>query len=410
MIKKIVLTLTLMVFVASIAFAEKPEVEYHSLFYIYSFSWQNADFDSDTDDNDQHYYLHGDFSIDADYGNGVGSKLTLGAWGTFGRHAITASGPETGVALREAYLHINDFFDTPFSMKLGKQHVCYGDQVFDGGEDGFMGATLTYGSDMFDMDLMSLRLEEGGGTNYIGSITDSVPHDWDLYGAWGNIKMDNININPYGFMRTRGDAKPMWLGLRSDGSPMNGLNYSAEFTMMMGEDAAGTKYAGNHYMGRLDYNFPDMPLSLGGGYVNLSGDDPSTDDNELYESPCWGPYTFGFYKGWPGFGPAHLLRSAYGFSLTAPWAGMVTNTNIMNGHIGYSAGKLDMRADFFKYAKNEVGSGMDENMGTEMALMLKYHYKDTITFGATGGYWTPGDYFSGDDPMLGGYIWTAIGF
>ncbi len=85
-------------------------------------------------------------------------------------------------------------------------------------------------------------------------------------------------------------------------------------------------------------------------------------------------------------------------------------TNVINGNIGYNRGKFDIRADFFNYARNKVASGCEDAMGNEIALMLKYHYKDTITFGATGGYWTPGKYFTGEDPMLGGYLWTAIGF
>jgi len=411
MLKKMFVVGLLIIFAATLSFADKPKIEHHGLFYIYSFSWKNADFDKDTDDGDQHYYLHGDFSVDADFGTGVSSKVTFGAWGTYGKHAITGAGPEGGVALREVYLNIAKLFDTPLSFRIGKQHICYGDQVFDGGEDGFMGAKLSYGSDKFDVDLFSYRLEEGGGTDWIGTCPgDTVPDDWNLDGAWATIKLGKITVNPYGFLRTLGDDKPMWLGLRSDGSPINGLNYAAEFTTMMGENAAKVDYKGMHYMGRLGYTLPSMPLTVGAAYVGLTGDDPDTDENELYESPAWGPYTFGFYKDWPGFGPAHLLRTAYGFSLLTPedWTPMVHNLNVINGNVSYNFGKIDIRADVFTYHHNEKVNGADD-LGNEIALMLKYNYKDTITFGATGGYWTPGESF-GEDPMLGGYLWTAIGF
>jgi len=412
MLKKMFVVGLLIIFAATLSFADNPKIEHHGLFYIYSFSWKNADFNKDTDDGDQHYYLHGDFSVDADFGAGVSSKVTFGAWGTYGKHAITGGGPESGVALREVYLNIDKLFDTPLSFSIGKQHICYGDQVFDGGEDGFMGAKLSYGSDKFGLDLFSYRLEEGGGTDWIGTnIGTEVPDDWNLHGLWATAKLmdSKVTVSPYGFYRVKGDDKPMWLGLRSDGSPINGLNYAAEFTTMMGEDAAKVDYKGMHYMGRLGYTLPAMPLTVGAAYVSLSGDDPDTGEKELYESPTWGPYTFGFYKDWPGFGPAHLLRTAYGFSLLAPWSDMVANLNVINGNVGYNFGKVNVRVDLFNYEKNQATAS--SKMGNEIALMLKYNYNDTITFGATGGYWTPGKYFGDDlDPMLGGYLWTAIGF
>ena len=50
-------------------------------------------------------------------------------------------------------------------------------------------------------------------------------------------------------------------------------------------------------------------------------------------------------------------------------------------------------------------------MGNEIALLLKYNYKDKITIGATGGYWMPGKYFGEDlTNMIGGAVWTAIAF
>jgi hypothetical protein len=87
---------------------------------------------------------------------------------------------------------------------------------------------------------------------------------------------------------------------------------------------------------------------------------------------------------------------------------MMTNLNVINANIGYAWGQLTIRGDFFNYARNEAE---ETDMGNEIALMLKYTYKDTITFGGTVGYWMPGDYFlPGEDAMIGGYIWTSLGF
>jgi hypothetical protein len=424
-------------FLASAVFAQ-PKLTYHGVWYTYSFMWSNADFNSDVKDWDQHYYMHGDFTCDADFGAGIGTHVTFGDWGTFGKHAITCEGPEgcgappdfaaNGGHLMEAYLTASNLFDTPISFRVGKEHVCYGDQVFDGGEDGFMGAKVSYNSDVFDLDIFSYRLVEGGGTGYIGAGDETIPDDWDLHGLWatGKLLEGKISVSPYGFYRTRDKDNPMWAGLRSDGSPVEGLNYAVEAATMLGkcENADTFDYKGMHYMGRVGYSVPNVPVTIGGAYVAFTGDDPATDENECYESPTWGPYTFGFYKDWPGFGPAHLMKTCCGFSLLAPWEPMVANLNVIDGNVGYTldtgVGPLDIRADFFMYTRNTTLAEDDtttpnivENesaMGNEIALMLKYTYKETITFGVTGGYLMPGEYFKGEDAMLGGYIWTAMGF
>jgi hypothetical protein len=425
MFKKTLALLIPVMFLATLAFAGGPELTYHGVWYTYSFMWSNADFDDGTTDGDQHYYMHGDFTCDADFGAGVGTHVTVGAWGTYGRHAVTYEGIEAqgeGAELMEAYLTASNLFDTPISFRVGKEHVCYGDQVFDGGEDGFMGAKLSYGSEMFDLDIFSYRLVEGGGTGCIGPFgappgwIAAPDDDWDLHGVWATAKLleGGVTVSPYGLYRSRDKDNPMWVGLRSDGSPMEGLNYAAEFAMMMGKNEdidPAIDYKGMHYMGKVGYTLPGVPLTIGGAYVAFSGDDPETEENELYESPTWGPYTFGFYKDWPGFGPAHLLSTAYGFSLLNPWSYMVNNLNVINGNAGYTSGPLALRADFFNYGRNKVAEGNETAMGNEIALMAKYTYKETITIGATGGYWIPGKYFGEDlEPMLGGYIWTAMGF
>ncbi|MCK4330663.1 hypothetical protein KAX02_12580 [candidate division WOR-3 bacterium] len=446
MFKKAILVVISMVFITTVAFAGAPDLTWHGTWYTYSFFWNNANFikaeDDTPEDGDQFYYMHGDVSLNADFGAGVSTYLTLGAWGTYGKHAITCEGPEGPVALREAYLNIANLFDSPLSFTIGKQHVLYGYQVFDGGEDGFMGVKLSYGSEMFDFDIFSYRLVEGGGTDWVGFWTPIIQDDWDLHGIWATAKLmdGNFKLSPYAFMRTISTTyckteegykdNPMWIGLFADGSPMAGLKFAGEFAMMMGSetwetgknDEESVDYKGMHYMAQLGYTPPGMPVTVGGAYVALSGDDPETEDeNELYESPTWGPYTFGFYKWWPGFGPAHLMNTLYGFSLLAPWEPFVSNLNIINANIGFANGPLALRADYFMYSFNKVDEDVESALGNEIALLLTYNYNETVTLGGTIGYLMPGAYIedlygvkNGDDVevgnMLGGYLFACIGF
>jgi hypothetical protein len=439
-----VLCVLLAIFVGSLAFAGKPEITNNGTFYIYSFFWQNADFDTATSDGDQFFYMHADIGIMADFGSGITSQVTVGGWGTFGKHPITGAGeecpsPGQDVAVREAYIDLAKLFDSPLNFRAGKMHVLQGEQVFDGGEDGVMGAKFYGSTDMVDYDLAWYRLEENGGCWYAGGL-DEVPDDLDLFGAWitGKFLEGAFRVAPYWFWRTTSaemegytmDDNPMWVGGRLDVGPIAGLTLNGEVTMMMGDnqiafedtlfDTVTVDYKGMHALGRISYAPPTLPISIGGAYVMLTGNEIEYDtlgnplpdtENEAYESPIWGPYTFGFYKWWPGFGPAHLMTTTYGFSLVAPFDMMSTNINVINANLGFHQGPFMLRGDFFMYSKNWVPDGGESDMGMEFALLTTYTYKKTITLGGTAGYWMPGDYFGDDlDPMIGGYLFAYLTF
>jgi hypothetical protein len=432
------LCVMLSVFVGSLAFAMKPEITNNGTFYIYSFFWQNGDFNSDIEDyGDQFFYMHADIGILADFGAGVTSQVTLGGWGTFGKHPITGEGDQGGtpgenVAVREAYIDIAKLFDSPLSFRAGKMHVNYPGQVFDGGEDGAMGLKFYGSTDVIDYDLSWYRLIENGGCWCAGM--GPVGDDLDLFGAYFTAKFmeSAVRLSPYWFWRTISTTQydtlempyevkddPMWVGGRLDVGPIAGFSLNGEFTMMMGQnDIGGTAvdYKGMHYMGKLSYAPPTLPLMLGGGYYVFTGDDATTPENELYESPIWGPYTNDFYKWWVGFGPAQLMKTVYGFALLAPFDMYSTNLTVINGNIGFNQGPFMLRGDFYKYARNWVADGTSDDMGMEFALLATYTYKKTLTLGATGGYWMPGDWQADvygtdyDDAMLGGYLFTYISF
>ena len=426
---KLLVTLICAGLMVSLAGAQ-PEVKCGGLFYVYDFGWMNADFDSDTADGDQHYYLHGDVYAHADFGHGISAKVKLGDLGSFGKHSITGQGDDgMGVHIMEAYIAGHNLFETPIGFKVGKLPLLYGDGMvaFDGGEDGFMGKKLFYETPMFDMDLFWYRLVEGGGTSYIGSWMTHIPDDLDLLGAYGTIKLmeGNVWLSPYFFYRTQtwageGDTtysdNPMWFGARGEGSPAEGLHLKGEFTMMGGENEVWEEnYKGMAFMGELNYSLDAMgvPVSFGGAYVSFSGDDTSTvEDCECYESATNGPYTFGFYKGWPGFGPAHTLLTGYGFACCAAWEPMMRNLNVINGHLQYASGPFSIRGDFFMYSRNQAEWGNAETaLGNEIGVHMTYNYMDMLTVGAAGGYFMPGEYFGDEaDAMMGGYVYLAKGF
>jgi len=431
--KLIILTVSVFLFAFSISAiaGEGPKITWGGLFYMYNFFHSNTDFNKDTDDANSYAYIHADIQATADFGSGVSTYMMVGAWGQHGMSSYYTGGLgeniDPSLRILQGYLTITNLFDTPLSFRIGKERLLYGDGAlaFDGGEDGVLGAKLMYNSGPLAVDLFAYRLAQFGGIAAVGAGTDVYPANWNLYGVYATYKAmnDKVKISPYWAMRPEilsedETDQPMWLGARLEGSFVDGLNTTLEYTMMMGEDEAETEYKGTHLCAALDYKTSAMPLLVGGAYIMNSGDDTETEEYELYESATNGPYTFGFYKDWPGYGPAHLMTTGYGFSGFASHNSYVCNLNLINGHASYKFGNLCLRFDYFMYNRNWVPDGVEEALGNEMAFMLKYDYKATITFGATFGIWSPGDHINEEfeafgldtESATGGYIWFAKSF
>ncbi len=397
--------------------AEGPKITVGGTFYTYNFFWNNQDFNSDSADGDQFSYVHADITVNADFGNGITGKITAGAWGDIGQDPIYGTGPDPNVHLMEAYLTIGQPRGLPLSLTIGKKHVLFGDgiTIFDGGEDGYWQVMLEHAGENYHLSLFDLRAIEGGGIGYLGLAgPDNMPaSDKDILGTYNTFTFGNLNFDLYGFYRVYGGDKPMWVGLRSYGSPIAGLNYAAEFAQMLGKNEGATdtfNYKGNAAEFVLNYSM--QPFDFGLGAVYFSGDKSDTDDNEAYESVSNGPFTYGFYKWWPGFGPAHTLHTWYGFALLMPGEPFMTNLFTQNVHLGYAVNNmLSLRLDFFNYMKNEVASGQDKDLGKEVSLFALLHCMKTVHLGLAVGYFLPGKYLGEDlDPMLGGYFFVFKSF
>ncbi len=430
----IVFVLTLLLCV-SMAFSQQPKVKWGGLFYIYNFFHQNTDFNDQTDDGNSYMYIHGDFNATVDFGNGVTAYLVLGAWGQHGMSPYYGGGLgeniDPSVRLLQAYFTVSNLFGTPFSLRMGKERLLYGDGavMFDGGEDGATGVKLMYNASMFNVDLFYYRYAQMGGIANVGTGADIYPGNWNIMGIYPTITLmdKKVKVSPYFITRRVQTAKnvtdaPTWFGARLEAALMGGVNTVAEFVMMGGKNEThDTNYKGKHLRLGADYAPSALPVAFGLAYVSNSGDDATTaKDNELYESATNGPYTFGFYKDWPGFGPAHLMTTGYGFSGLAPHNLTVVNLDVLNAHATFTSGPLSVRGDFFLYNRNWVPSGSDDAMGNEIALMVKYNYQETLTIGFTAGIWSPGDHLKkaieAMDPAakaesaLGGYLWLAKSF
>jgi hypothetical protein len=413
-----------MVIIATPAKAQS-KITWGGTYYSYTFFWKNQDFNKNTKDGDNFTYIHGDLHALADFGGGVKAFIKIGAWGEFGAHPVWGVNLDNQVdpraGLLEGYIELNNIFNTPVSLKLGKFNQLYGDGavLFDGGEDGILGAKANLSIGPVSLDLLYDRLAESGGIEELGPMDTLIAPDLNLVAGYMTISLmeNKISISPYGFMRKQGIDKPMWIGGRAELSPVEFGNATVEFVQMAGKNDHDIKYKGRHLLAKLGLSIPNTPVSFGGAYVMFSGDDTTTPDNELYQSAAENPYTFGFYKWWPGFGPAHLMTTGYGFGCVAPLNPTMVNLNVINGYIGASLKPLDLRIDFFNYARNWVPSGANKALGNEIAMHFHYSYRDLIDIGTAIGYWMPGDGLKdelglGDNAsgLFGGFVYISKSF
>ncbi len=435
--RKIWIILLLIGLISLPLLSAEPKVKLGGLIYTYAFFHSNTDFDKETEDGNTYLYIHADVQTTVDFGDGVTFYVMLGAWSQHGANpywGVDLQGiPDPSLRILQGYIEVKNIGDTPLSFTLGKKRLLYGDGavMFDGGEDGATGVWLNYNQGKVNADLFYVRLAQSHGIAYVGApfyggynpgAYDGYPGNINLMGIYSTITLSkSLNIQPYLVFRPWNiapgyHANPMWIGLRAEGS-MNKLSFAAEYTQMGGEDGYGTDYKGYEYLLKADYEV-SKSLAVGGAYVCFSGDDnPEDSSNYLYESATNGPYTFGFYKDWPGFGPAHLMTTGYGFGGLDPGNTTMTNLNMFNIHLGFSLGNFAFRVDYFKYGRNKVMEGGHKDMGGELAFLGKYTYREKITFGFTAGAWSPGDYFKKDLGLegraataYGGYFWTALAF
>lgn len=439
--KKIIFITILVVFLATLGMtlcaeeaaaeeaASGPAITGGANFYWYTFFWNNTDFnqkDYEVDgkfvdgsaDNYNYSYGHGDLWMQADWA-GSTVYVKVGAWGPFGMQPIFTVPVDQPARLLEGYVDIKELLG-PFTLRIGKWRLNYGEGLvaFDGGEDGTTGVQLSAAKEKWSLDLFYRKVQDNGGWNEMAF--NSTPHsqnppglaDWNLWGAYATFNLNKFTLSPYFFYRAFGDDKPFWIGADVKVTPMKELAVKAEFVKMFGKNA-GVDYTGYALNTHADFTTA-KGLNIGAGYFIASGDDtPDDTKNSLYTTTLENPFTYGSYKGWVGFGPAHMTGTAAGFACLAPWEYLMSNLTVLNFHVAYPIKTVTLRVDFFKYDKHKLVEGY-KDLGYEIAGLVTTNIKG-IDCGATLGAWIPGDHFiktlqKGDYPRYGGYFFLSKSF
>ncbi len=395
------------------------DVKVGGTMYSYLFFWQNV-LDTAAAYSDNHYYVHADISVDARFDDKVSLYAMMGLWGPFGMHPISGEGVEgvRDLHLLIGWLRVDNFLGSPVGISIGKHRILYGGNglvAFDGGEDGAWGIKLFHRAEKVEAEAFAYRLVEGGGTGFIGAGDPAdIKPDMNLYGLSLKYNPPFGQVELLAMAREEKGSLPIWLFAGSSGRGLKGMDYQLGFAYMTGRMAPDTMVSAYAFEGILSYSSGSWKAGLGA--VGFSGGQATTSGGKVtlrtYENALYGPYTYGFYKWWVGFGPAHLLRTPYGFALVGFESIMQNSLNAdiyISRRFSTGYGKVNVRLDLWKYSRFYVPSG-SRDMGYEIALLITHDYRGIFTYGFTVGYWKPGPYFDNAPDQIGGYLFFYKAF
>ena len=209
--------------------------------------------------------------------------------------------------LYQAWFQINNAFDIPLDIKIGRQMLVYGDQRLLGhlawtdNARAFDAFKFVFKIGKSHIDLFAAKLEESGKPS--GSDSDQ-----DLYGAYTVWKLPaNNNLDVYYLnWRSTGGRNVNTYGLRLAGKYHVGLDYSLEGAFQGGDWSTTDSHQANAYAVKLGFTFKKAwATRIGVEYDAGSGDDDTSDTTHK---------TFVF--------PFHTNHAHYGFMDYFSWGNM----------------------------------------------------------------------------------------
>lgn len=320
----------------------------------------------------------------------------------YGTEPNTLTGIDN-IDLHQAYFSVNNIFDLPFNLKLGRMELSYGPQRLIGAVGfhnvgrSFDGGVLQLKTKKIDVDFFTAQTNE--------SFEDGDTNDFSLFGAYGNLMIDNnYKIQPFiiGEMLKGSETSRYTLGLYINGK-VGGLSHEVEGAYQLGSAAKDVDIAA--YMFALNFKYslktPVEP-AIGVGIDYLSGDNGQDTDkykvfNTLYA-------TNHKYYGFMDYF-LDIPNHTYGLGL-------------MDLHVKAEvspADKFKAALAFHMFNANEdftLADGQTStSFGSEMDLTLIYSYNNSVKFQGGFSLFSPGEIFKqteGEDSATWGYIMAVV--
>ena len=366
-------------------------------------------------------------TLEADLEDHVLVVVTLAAegyWGS-GQQSYDAIGKTTekkwAVGISEAYVQFSEMFFTPATLKLGRQYLNYGKGLVLSSVDqnyNYDAGRLVLDFYPFTVDIVGAKMSDNGQNgatfgpsgnpghsgqtlvfgNLRYEMKDSIVKDVEAYVAW----LGNGSANaPFGSAPTTPAASPWIVGLRTDLTPVKGLNVWLEGAYE-GGSAGGAPGTGNGSIAALmanvgaKYTFgKDKKLqpTINANYIYASGGGKGSTSTENAFRPF-----FDVTEGYNGYVFCPTLANIHIFNVGAS---IKPAQNVTLSLQGYYYMKADSDTGAGSNANLDFGglSGWTQyesdakELGWEVDAIACYDYSKDVRFQLVYGVFLPGNAF-----------------
>ena len=189
-----------------------------------------------------------DVNVKADFTDNVSTFIELQSYDTWGEDfrsnyisgldGRAATGDD--VEVYQAYIEVNEMWDTPLALRVGRQELVFGSEWMLGNNStaalfpglSYDAVRLTYATDVFSVDAMWAKLNE--------TLSDFSQDDVDLYGLYGSyLGLEDVTIDAYWLYieddesLTGADIDLHTIGLRGAGT-IGAFDFQAELAYQFG--------------------------------------------------------------------------------------------------------------------------------------------------------------------------------
>lgn len=346
-----------------------------------------ADYDDNTSDARGFWGQRIRLTANASVNDNASVKLTLQDSRELGESDSLISDTTESPDFHEAYLNVSNVFDTPVSLRLGRQELNYGDQRLVGSFGwsnygrAFDGFKAVYSNDAVSVDAFYMIVSEDTTvtTNSSTGATTLGANANDTYfrGIYATIKqaIPNNTLDVYLLNQHQNAATVATnrhtIGARLKGA-VAGVNYTLELPYQTGETGASDIEAWA-FAAKVGYAIPGAPMGLkvGAEYNLGTGDDTATTTEDEGFNNIY-PTNHGH------FGIGDVVNS---------W------NNINAWSINASADvneKLNVYLAYWNYKTDQKNTAGESDSGTEIDLVAQYKYASNLSLEAGAARFTPG--------------------
>ncbi|MFQ5627577.1 MAG: alginate export family protein, partial [bacterium] len=322
----------------------------------------------------------------------------------FGEESNTLTdGSADNLDLHQAYFRIDDLFDQPLTLQVGRMEVAHSGQRLMGAVGwhnigrSFDGAVLKYTGDKADLQAFGLKETENARLENEG--------DRNIYGLYAEIAASaSQEVQPFFYWQqgkaTNGLSRKT-LGVNAVGKT-GALAHTLELAYQWGS-VGGSDISAFFAALNLNYTFAQARVKpvVGVGVDYLSGDDePSDNESKVFNTLYATNHKFyGFMDYFLNI-PAHT----FGLGLTDLQVRCAINP----------AKNLKTSLAFHKFTASKeanLAGGASKDFGSELDLTLNHKYNKNATFVLGVSLFTPGDLFKaarGDDIARWVYVMTIV--